>query len=41
MKKRRSMKRGSSEKLFSRTASSVHPKNLLNSAMPMRGGYRL
>lgn len=41
MAKRRSMKRGSSEKLFSNTARRVHPKNVINSAMPMRGGYRL
>lgn len=41
MAKRRSMKRGSSKKLFSGSAQRVHPKNLLNSAMPMRGGYRL
>lgn len=41
MSKRKPMKRGTSKKLFSKTAPKVHPKNMINSAMPMRGGYRL
>lgn len=39
MYKRRKMSRGSSRKLFSKTAQYIHPKNVHNS--PMRGGFRL
>lgn len=39
MSKRHRMSRKSSRKLFSKTASYVHPKNVHNS--PMRGGIRL
>lgn len=39
MSKRSRMNRRSSEKMFTRTAKKVHPKN--NMANPMRGGIRL
>lgn len=39
MKKRKSMPRKASEKLFTETASRTHPKNLQSG--PMRGGIRL
>lgn len=38
MAKRHKMPARSSQKLFSRTAQKVHPKNV---TMPMRGGIRL
>jgi hypothetical protein len=38
MRKRKKMRRGSSRKLFTRTAKRVHRKN---GARPMRGGIRL
>lgn len=41
MKSRRRMARGKSKRLFSRTAKSIHRKNLSYQANPMRGGYRL
>lgn len=39
MKKRSSMPRKKSKKLFSKTASRTHKKNITN--RPMRGGIRL
>lgn len=40
MKKRKRMNYSKSRKLFRRTASRPHPKNV-PSGMPMRGGIRL
>lgn len=37
MARRKTMSRKSSNKLFKRTASKIHPKNALK---PMRGGIR-
>lgn len=37
MSRRKSMSNRSSQKLFKRTASKIHPKNALK---PMRGGIR-
>lgn len=39
MPKRMQMNRGSSQRLFTRTASNVHPRN--SNPRPMRGGFRL
>lgn len=39
MRKRRPMKRRSSKKYFSKTASKVHKKN--GRSRPMRGGIRI
>lgn len=39
--KRHKMGKHKSKKLFSRSASYIHPKNSLNSSAPMRGGIRL
>lgn len=39
MAKRSPMNRKSSERMFTRTAKRVHPKN--NMGSPMRGGIRL
>lgn len=39
MAKRFKMNKGKSKRLFSRTASGTHPKNLRGA--PMRGGIRL
>lgn len=41
MSKRHKMNRRKSERYFSKTAGSVHKKNMLHSAGPMRGGIRL
>lgn len=38
---RQAMDRDYSEKNFTANAVKVHPKNLLNTAVPMRGGIRL
>lgn len=38
--KRHKITKGRSKKLFSRTAQSIHPKNI-NNSNPMRGGIRL
>lgn len=40
MKKRQKMSRSGSKKLFRKTASKTHKKNVPK-AMPMRGGIRL
>lgn len=41
MAKRSKMSSNGSKKLFTKTASYVHPKNSMPSALPMRGGIRL
>ena len=41
MKKRFKMSKPRSKKLFTKTAKFVHPKNSINSSVPMRGGIRL
>lgn len=42
MAMRHSLDRAHSEKMFSRSAAYVHPKNLLHGTSgPMRGGIRL
>lgn len=41
MRKRGSMNRGYSKKVFTKGAQRVHPKNGLGSGNPMRGGIRL
>lgn len=39
---RKKMNQRYSKKMFSRTASDIHPRNFRGrSAMPMRGGYRI
>ena len=39
--KRSKMPMRRSKKVFTKTAKFVHPKNALNSSVPMRGGIRL
>lgn len=41
MKKRFKMSKPRSKRLFTNTAKFVHPKNTINSTVPMRGGIRL
>lgn len=40
MSKRSKIPSGSSKRLFTKTADYVHPKNAINSTVPMRGGIR-
>lgn len=41
MKKRHKIPSKPAQKLFTRTAQREHPKNSLNTSVPMRGGIRL
>lgn len=41
MKRRVKLKKRASKKMFSRTASMTHKKNLYSNTNPMRGGIRL
>lgn len=40
MSKRKPMSKNHSGKLFTKSAKYVHPKNAINSVVPMRGGIR-
>nr|QJB21038.1 MAG: hypothetical protein [Microvirus sp.] len=40
MSKRHKIGSGASKRMFTKSASFVHPKNAINSTVPMRGGIR-
>lgn len=41
MKKRRTLRKGTSKRLFTATAKRTHRFNMQPAAMPMRGGIRM